>query len=154
MLKSVALKVTQVLLRHIGSNLSFVASILKDVIYTHLEVSSVDFRVKPSLTCLYALSLYKLSLALLFIKRIAFGEDRLLIVLDHFDASLFNRFANKNLEDRFNLHLIVEKVWFIIINLDSLIGTFLIRDVSGGRWPVDKIVCFDIHLVFHVVEIV
>ena len=95
------------------------------------------------MTCLYTLSLHEHSLSRLLILGVELSKNGLLMVLNHLDSGLFESLANEVLEDGLDLEVIVEEIRVEVVDLDSLIGALLVRDVSGGGWAVDVVVWFD-----------
>ena len=140
----VPLEVLQKLLGHVASDLALSLTLRQHLVHSLLEVASVDFVVAAQLTCLHALGLHKHSLSCLLIFGVVLGKNGILMDLDHLNAGLFEGLANEDLEDRLDFEIIVEEVWVVIVDLDSLIGAFLVRDVSGGGWAVDVVVWFDV----------
>ena len=108
-----------------------------------LEVASVNFVVSAQLTSLHSLSLHEHSLSRLLILGVQLGKNGVLMGLDHLNLGLFECLANEDLEDGLNLEVIVEEVRVEVVDLDSLVGALLVRDVSGGGWAVDVVVWFD-----------
>ena len=95
------------------------------------------------MTCLYTLSLHEHSLSRLLILGVELSKNGLLMVLNHLNSGLFESLANEDLEDGLDLEVIVEEIRVEVVDLDSLIGALLVRDVSGGGWAVDVVVWFD-----------
>ena len=76
------------------------------------------------------------------------------MLLNHFNASLLQRFAYEHLKDWLDLEVVIEKVRVNVSYLDGLIIALLIRYVSRTRRSIDVVVGIDLRLIDHIVAIV
>ena len=103
---------------------------------------------------LYPLRLHEHGLSTLLIQRVVLGKNGVLVSLDHLDASLFEGFADEDLENGLSLQVEVKEVRVYVVDLDGLICPLFIGDVSGRGRTIDIVVWLDKGLVDHVVAVV
>ena len=74
--------------------------------------------------------------------------------LNHFDSSLLESFANKYLKDWLGFHLEIEQVSVVVANLNCLIGSLFVWNVSRRGRSIDIVVRLDLRLILHVVVVI
>ena len=126
----------------------------QDLMYTLLQVSSIDFVVAASLASFHTLCLNEHCLSVLLVSGVVLGKHSVLMLLDHLDPGLFETLADEDLENRLDLEVKVEEVWVDVLHLDGLIGALFVRDVRCTRWPINVVIRLYLRLVDHIVTIV
>ena len=75
------------------------------------------------------------------------------MILNHFNPSVFECFAAKDLQNWLNLQIEVKETFLDFIKLDSLIIAFLIWDVNSRWWLIDEVITGYRAFIYHVVFI-
>ena len=67
-------------------------------------------------------------------------ENVIFVFLYNFYSCMLNRFANKHLKNRFNLILVIKKIWISFKNLSVLVLSLWIGHEYSWRWSINFII--------------